>query len=212
MKIYKKKRFVGHGNPYDRIFRNVLNGAATAASKGPLADGFRADTQELMLKGTEQAINDILTGDEDTKKIIRRTGTTIKKNLGRVAKMKLKNKIFKSPHSVQRKSLKGGALLYSLNVQKKSRRKIKRKKRANSNKKIKINKNLRRRRLSAQTKFKSRRRGKRKKKIKKRIKHKSKRKKRVKFHISNFIKQKRKIRKQGATKRAGKIFPTVFDL
>ena len=139
MDMFKKKRFVGHGNAYDRIFRTVLEESADFSSDdGPLGGGISDGTKKAVLEGSEKAIDNILKGEEDPKTIIRRTGNKLKKKLGTLAKMKLKKAVFKPGYSARKKGLKAGSILYSLNRQKSRRTKSTRKnpfKKANGTKK-----------------------------------------------------------------------------
>ena len=209
---------MGHGNSYDRLFRKVIRGANEVAKEGPLDEGFQSGSKELMLKGSEKAINDILSSGgapDETKKILRQTGTTLRRKIGKAAKMKLKNKVFKLSNSRRKNSLKGGALLYSLNPRKKSRRKSRRTPPQKKSQKFKIKKKSHKLKVSRiSLKKKSKKKNKRKKTGKKKSNLKGK--KKVRFDIANFMKKKRKQKKskkkQGSKKRSGNLFPTVFDL
>ena len=130
-KPYKKRKYLGHGSPYDGLFNKVFHGASSVVQNTPIAEDFRAGTKKLMLKQSEKAINNILESGGskgETKKILRQTGTTIRKKLGRAAKMRLKNGIFNPSYSPPANTLKGGTILYSLVSSKKSLGKRSRKK------------------------------------------------------------------------------------
>ena len=229
MDMFKKKRFVGHGNAYDRIFRTVLEESADFSSDdGPLGGGISDGTKKAVLEGSEKAIDNILKGEEDPKTIIRRTGNKLKKKLGTLAKMKLKKAVFKPGYSARKKGLKAGSILYSLNRQKSRRAKSTRKnpfkkangtkKKNNNNKKSQKKARLysiakKSRKLPAQKKVKNKKekkKGKPQKKEKKNSKAKTKNKK-VRFLIP-INKKKSKLKKPAPKKRTQKLYPTVFDL
>ena len=229
MDMFKKKRFVGHGNGYDRIFRAVLGETANFGSEGPLADGISEGTKKAVLQGSEKAIDNILKGEEDTKTIIRRTGNDLKKKLGTLAKMKLKKAVFKPGYSTRKKALKAGSILYSLNRQKSRRTKSAPRKKPfkkanglrgkNNNKKSQKRAKLysipkKSRKLPAKKKKKNKKetkKGKLQKKEKKNSKVKTKNKK-VRFLIPINKKRVKSQKPAPKKKRAKKLFPTVFDI